>query len=61
MKELNNFIIEKLKINSKSNINNISDEEYEVYGKGEFEQLDVEDFVKNAFDMNMKDNDIMIL
>ena len=58
MKQLDIFLIEKLKIDSKSKFSNIEDN-YEEFGKGEFEQLDIEDFVKNVFDMNMKDNDII--
>ena len=53
MKKINQYITEKFKINSKT-VNN-SNLEYENFGKGEFETLDVEDFIKEVFNVNMTD------
>ena len=57
MKNLNE-IIESLKIGSKSKVNDYANE-YKEYGEGDFEQLDVEDFVNDKFSIQMRDNDII--
>ena len=49
MKQLNNFVIEKLIINKNTNIQN----SYKIYGEGELSVLNVKDFVYNTFNINM--------
>lgn len=57
MKQIVDYIIEKFKINSKT-VNNLNSE-YEKFGKGKFEILDVEDFVKEVFNIKMTDQKII--
>lgn len=57
MIQINKYILEKLVINSKFTDDSIK--KYEEFGKGELSSLDVEDFVKEVFNINMTDQKII--